>query len=147
MDTSVQVATSTAQLHSSSFGEIIQYTLSNSPITITLQPSLAGAWAMGPNIGAGEESPGTIMTFRPFSGPHSYTRIVPYGLSTSRAPGRALVGYGSEAACSGVRNGMSVSRGDAIFAGFVGKMWRMRTHVIRLTTVSVRMISVIDDSL
>lgn len=48
--------------------------------------------------------------------PHSYTLKVPYGLTTSLAPGKASGGYGSWPICEAVREGMTVLRGEGIGA-------------------------------
>lgn len=51
-------------------------------------------------------------TLSPSSGPHSYTRVLPYGESTSLAPGNASGGYGNLWTSSAARKGMSVSFGE-----------------------------------
>ena len=56
-------------------------------------------------------------TLSPSSGPHSYTLIVPYGVVTSRAPGRRSGGYGKAAACSREMFGSKVSRGEDMVCG------------------------------
>ena len=94
--------------------------LIDTPMTMTLQSFCTRAVAIGPNIGPGVVSPCIRRTFLPLAGPHSYTRITPYGVSTSRAPGKRLGEYGRAAAWASDRNGKSVSRGDGMaFGGFI----------------------------
>lgn len=107
-------------------GEKIQ--LIDTPMTITLQPFCTRAVAIGPSIGPGVVSPCIKRTFLPVADPHSYTRITPYGVSTSRASGRRLGEYGRAAAWVSDRNGRSVSRGEGM--AFVRVMIIVERYVI-----------------
>ena len=87
------------------------------PNIMTLQPLFTRSPATRPSIGAGVVSPCMKRNFSPSFGPHSYTLITPYGVATSRAPGRRSGGYGKAAACWGDNLGSRVSRGEGIVRG------------------------------
>lgn len=56
------------------------------------------------------------ITFFPSSGPNSYTRMTPYGVSTQRPPGYRSGGYGNLEISSSVMDSRS-TRGDEILLG------------------------------
>jgi hypothetical protein len=57
-------------------------------------------------------------TFSPSSGPHSYTRTLPHGESTSLAPGNASSGYGSLVRSSAERR-CTASLGETMGLGLL----------------------------
>jgi hypothetical protein len=102
----------------------------NLPTSITRHPPCSTKpLATPPNATEGVLMPWIRRTFRPSSGPHSYTRKLPYGLRTSRVPGKAFGGYGSFASSSGDSVGKSDVKGEG--TGSVERcVWvasRMRT--------------------
>jgi hypothetical protein len=89
------------------------------PNSITRKPLATSLWARSARAMLGVEMPWISRILGPYSGPHSYARVVPYGLSTSLAPGRASGGYGSWADTCGAGRERAVMLGEGMCFGWL----------------------------
>lgn len=109
----------------------------NKPNVITRYPASASSQSRSRATQHGVPMPCTKTTLRPVSAPHSYTRIVPYGVSTQRAPGYRSGGYGSRAISALLSCARSV-RGDGAVVGPWGVGRRRRYSPVAAASVVPR---------
>lgn len=112
----------------------------NLPKSMTLYPLRTNSWPKSPRATDGVLIPWTRRTLSPSSGPHSYTRMDPYGVTTSRPPGRASSGYGRSTSSCSRRAERIVVRGEGIKGGFLSPLGRktrpMDSHVAAATVTA-----------